>query len=89
MHSLTHIFCMDHFHSLDVLGRLFSSYTVMLFAFELYLMSVFYCLKCIISLGISSELNVSSVDTKLSITIAKNVAKTVKLFCVKSEQLVC
>ncbi|XP_071153138.1 conserved oligomeric Golgi complex subunit 5-like isoform X1 [Mytilus edulis] len=36
---------------------------------------------------ISSELNVASVDTKLSITIAKNVAKTVQLFNVKSEQL--
>ncbi|GFO07452.1 conserved oligomeric Golgi complex subunit 5 [Plakobranchus ocellatus] len=36
---------------------------------------------------ISSELNVSSVDQKLSITVARNVAKTVKLFCVKSEQL--
>ncbi|KAK7101689.1 conserved oligomeric Golgi complex subunit 5-like isoform X2 [Littorina saxatilis] len=38
---------------------------------------------------ISSELNVSSVDTKLSITIAKNVSKTIQLFCVKSEQLLC
>ncbi|XP_076469307.1 conserved oligomeric Golgi complex subunit 5-like [Babylonia areolata] len=38
---------------------------------------------------ISSELNVSSVDMKLSITIAKNVAKTIQLFCVKSEQLLC
>ncbi|GFR70305.1 conserved oligomeric Golgi complex subunit 5 [Elysia marginata] len=36
---------------------------------------------------ISSELNVSSVDAKLSVTVARNVAKTVKLFCVKSEQL--
>ncbi|XP_059152670.1 conserved oligomeric Golgi complex subunit 5-like [Physella acuta] len=36
---------------------------------------------------ISSELNVSSVDTKLSVTVAKNVSKTVKLFAVKSEQL--
>ncbi|KAK6993674.1 conserved oligomeric Golgi complex subunit 5 [Biomphalaria glabrata] len=36
---------------------------------------------------IASELNVSSGDTKLSVTVAKNVAKTVKLFCVKSEQL--
>ncbi|KAL8566375.1 hypothetical protein ACOMHN_049333 [Nucella lapillus] len=38
---------------------------------------------------ISSELHVSSVDMKLSITIAKNVAKTIQLFCVKSEQLLC
>ncbi|KAK7476321.1 hypothetical protein BaRGS_00032439 [Batillaria attramentaria] len=38
---------------------------------------------------ISSELHVSSVDTKLSITIAKNVSKTIQLFCVKSEQLLC
>ncbi|XP_041349093.1 conserved oligomeric Golgi complex subunit 5-like [Gigantopelta aegis] len=36
---------------------------------------------------ISSELNVANVDSKLSITVAKNVAKTIKLFCVKSEQL--
>ncbi|KAK2155274.1 hypothetical protein LSH36_244g03005 [Paralvinella palmiformis] len=36
---------------------------------------------------ISSELSVSSVDTKLSVTVAKNVAKTIQLFCVKSEQL--
>lgn len=35
-----------------------------------------------------SELNVASVDTKLSITVAKNVSKTVQLFNVKSEQLV-
>nr|KAG5691678.1 hypothetical protein BaRGS_014133 [Batillaria attramentaria] len=33
---------------------------------------------------ISSELHVSSVDTKLSITIAKNVSKTIQLFCVKT-----
>ncbi|KAL4226453.1 Conserved oligomeric Golgi complex subunit [Mactra antiquata] len=38
---------------------------------------------------ISSELNVASVDKKLCVTVAKNVAKTVKMFCVKSEQLVC
>ncbi|XP_077981435.1 conserved oligomeric Golgi complex subunit 5-like [Glandiceps talaboti] len=36
---------------------------------------------------IASELNVSSVDTGLSITIAKNVAKTVQLYTVKCEQL--
>ncbi|XP_071081856.1 conserved oligomeric Golgi complex subunit 5-like [Haliotis cracherodii] len=36
---------------------------------------------------ITSELNVASVDGKLSVTVAKNVAKTVQLFCVKSEQL--
>ena len=35
-----------------------------------------------------SELNVASVDKKLCVTVAKNVAKTVKMFCVKSEQLV-
>ncbi|KAH3880912.1 hypothetical protein DPMN_004834, partial [Dreissena polymorpha] len=38
---------------------------------------------------ISSELNVASVDSKLCVTVAKNVAKTVKMFCVKSEQLLC
>jgi hypothetical protein len=38
--------------------------------------------------GCFSELHVASVDTKLSVTIAKNVAKTVQLFAVKSEQLV-
>ncbi|XP_048741093.2 conserved oligomeric Golgi complex subunit 5-like isoform X2 [Ostrea edulis] len=36
---------------------------------------------------ISSELNVASVDAKLCITVAKNVAKTIQLFAVKSEQL--
>lgn len=36
---------------------------------------------------ISSELNVASVDSKLSVTVARNVSKTIKLFCVKSEQL--
>ena len=30
----------------------------------------------------------ASVDRKLCVTVAKNVAKTVKMFCVKSEQLV-
>ena len=35
-----------------------------------------------------SELNVASVDKKLCVTVAKNVSKTVKMFCVKSEQLV-
>uniref|UniRef100_A0A7N6AXG1 Conserved oligomeric Golgi complex subunit 5 n=1 Tax=Anabas testudineus TaxID=64144 RepID=A0A7N6AXG1_ANATE len=36
---------------------------------------------------ISSELNVASVDPNLSLAVAKNAAKTVQLFCVKSEQL--
>ncbi|XP_052679211.1 conserved oligomeric Golgi complex subunit 5-like isoform X3 [Crassostrea angulata] len=36
---------------------------------------------------IASELNVASVDTQLCITVAKNVAKTIQLFSVKSEQL--
>lgn len=35
-----------------------------------------------------SELNVASVDPNLSLAVAKNAAKTVQLFCVKSEQLV-
>uniref|UniRef100_A0A3Q1CJX5 Conserved oligomeric Golgi complex subunit 5 n=1 Tax=Amphiprion ocellaris TaxID=80972 RepID=A0A3Q1CJX5_AMPOC len=38
---------------------------------------------------ISSELNVASVDLNLSLAVAKNAAKTVQLFCVKSEQLLC
>uniref|UniRef100_A0A671VJL8 Conserved oligomeric Golgi complex subunit 5 n=1 Tax=Sparus aurata TaxID=8175 RepID=A0A671VJL8_SPAAU len=38
---------------------------------------------------ISSELNVASVDPNLSVAVAKNAAKTVQLFCVKSEQLLC
>ncbi|KAM9309847.1 LOW QUALITY PROTEIN: conserved oligomeric Golgi complex subunit 5 [Pholidichthys leucotaenia] len=38
---------------------------------------------------ISSELNVASVDANLSLAVAKNAAKTVQLFCVKSEQLLC
>ena len=37
---------------------------------------------------ISSELSVASVDTQLSVTVARNVAKTIQLYCVKSEQLV-
>lgn len=37
---------------------------------------------------IVSEISVSSVDATLSITVAKNVAKTVKFFAVKSEQLI-
>ncbi|KAI2665610.1 Conserved oligomeric Golgi complex subunit 5 [Labeo rohita] len=36
---------------------------------------------------IASELNVASVDSGLTIAVAKNAAKTVQLFCVKSEQL--
>ncbi|XP_016395009.1 conserved oligomeric Golgi complex subunit 5-like [Sinocyclocheilus rhinocerous] len=35
------------------------------------------------------ELNVASVDSGLTIAVAKNAAKTVQLFCVKSEQLLC
>uniref|UniRef100_A0A668A6F0 Conserved oligomeric Golgi complex subunit 5 n=1 Tax=Myripristis murdjan TaxID=586833 RepID=A0A668A6F0_9TELE len=38
---------------------------------------------------ISSELNVASVDPNLTLAVAKNAAKTVQLFCVKSEQLLC
>lgn len=38
---------------------------------------------------VCSELNVASVDPSLSLAVAKNAAKTVQLFCVKSEQLVC
>ncbi|XP_029016227.1 conserved oligomeric Golgi complex subunit 5 [Betta splendens] len=38
---------------------------------------------------ISSELNVASVDPNLSLAVARNAAKTVQLFCVKSEQLLC
>ncbi|NXX38150.1 COG5 protein, partial [Tricholaema leucomelas] len=36
---------------------------------------------------ISSELNVAAVDPDLSLAVAKNVAKTIQLYCVKSEQL--
>lgn len=35
-----------------------------------------------------SELNIASFDPSLSLAVAKNTAKTVQLFCVKSEQLV-
>ncbi|XP_023694125.1 conserved oligomeric Golgi complex subunit 5 [Paramormyrops kingsleyae] len=38
---------------------------------------------------IASELNVAVVDPNLTLAVAKNVAKTVQLFCVKSEQLLC
>ncbi|XP_066266073.1 conserved oligomeric Golgi complex subunit 5-like isoform X1 [Branchiostoma lanceolatum] len=40
-----------------------------------------------ITKAISSELNVASVDIGLSIVVAKNVAKTLQLYCAKSEQL--
>ncbi|TNM91725.1 hypothetical protein fugu_020105 [Takifugu bimaculatus] len=36
-----------------------------------------------------NELNVASVDPNLTLAVAKNTAKTVQLFCVKSEQLLC
>lgn len=39
--------------------------------------------------GVSSELNVSLVDPQLSLTVAKNVAKTVRLMVVKCEQALC
>lgn len=35
-----------------------------------------------------SELNVSLVDPGLTVSVAKNIGKTVQLFCVKSEHLV-
>ncbi|KAG7455953.1 hypothetical protein MATL_G00246540 [Megalops atlanticus] len=38
---------------------------------------------------ISSELNVAAVDVVLTLAVAKNAAKTIQLFCVKSEQLLC
>lgn len=38
--------------------------------------------------GVSSELTVSLIDVQLSITVARNVAKTVQLMCVKCEQIV-
>lgn len=41
----------------------------------------FFLLSC-------SELNVSLVDPGLTVAVAKNIAKTVQLFCVKSEHLV-
>ncbi|MBN3295644.1 conserved oligomeric Golgi complex subunit 5 [Amia ocellicauda] len=36
---------------------------------------------------IASELNVAAVDSNLTLAVAKNAAKTLQLFCVKSEQL--
>ncbi|XP_030636205.1 conserved oligomeric Golgi complex subunit 5 [Chanos chanos] len=38
---------------------------------------------------IASELNVASVDSNLTVAVARNASKTVQLFCVKSEQLLC
>ncbi|XP_046728668.1 conserved oligomeric Golgi complex subunit 5 [Silurus meridionalis] len=38
---------------------------------------------------IASELNVSLVDPGLIVAVAKNISKTVQLFCVKSEHLLC
>ncbi|XP_064606457.1 conserved oligomeric Golgi complex subunit 5-like [Liolophura sinensis] len=37
---------------------------------------------------VGSELNVAAVDGNLSVLVAKNVGKTIQLFCVKSEQLI-
>nr|CAB3232560.1 conserved oligomeric Golgi complex subunit 5 [Phallusia mammillata] len=37
---------------------------------------------------ISSEIGVASVDSELGVTVARNVAKTIQLFAVKSEQLI-
>ena len=39
-------------------------------------------------LSTRSELNVAAGDPDLAVAVAKNAAKTVQLFCVKSEQLV-
>lgn len=36
----------------------------------------------------SSELNVAAVDADLTLAVSKNVAKTIQLYGVKSEQLV-
>lgn len=36
----------------------------------------------------SSELNVAAVDANLTLAVSKNVAKTIQLYGVKSEQLV-
>ena len=35
-----------------------------------------------------SELNVAAVDSNLTLAVSKNVAKTIQLYGVKSEQLV-
>uniref|UniRef100_A0A9L0TNN1 Conserved oligomeric Golgi complex subunit 5 n=2 Tax=Equus caballus TaxID=9796 RepID=A0A9L0TNN1_HORSE len=38
---------------------------------------------------ITSELNVAAVDANLTLAVSKNVAKTIQLYGVKSEQLLC
>ncbi|XP_052041942.1 conserved oligomeric Golgi complex subunit 5 [Apodemus sylvaticus] len=38
---------------------------------------------------IASELNVAAVDANLTLAVSKNVAKTIQLYAVKSEQLLC
>ncbi|KAM5236598.1 conserved oligomeric Golgi complex subunit 5 isoform 1-T1 [Ctenodactylus gundi] len=38
---------------------------------------------------IASELNVAAVDANLTLAVSKNVAKTIQLYGVKSEQLLC
>ena len=43
---------------------------------------------CILSCALFSELSVASVDGGLTITVARNVAKTVQLYSAKCEQLV-
>ena len=49
---------------------------------------VWHTCICILSCALFSELSVASVDAGLTITVARNVAKTVQLYSAKCEQLV-
>ena len=49
--------------------------------------SSFVDIKCFYFL-VSSELNVANVDSSLSVSVSRNVEKTIQLYTAKSEQLV-
>ena len=69
-----------------VVGGIFYSFVIFYWNFKKSFEGFINDTEWLIS--ICSELNVASVDVKLCITVAKNVAKTIQLFSVKSEQLV-
>ena len=45
-------------------------------------------INCIFRCHIFSELNVANVDASLSVSVSRNVEKTIQLYTAKSEQLV-
>ena len=53
----------------------------------IFSLSSFVDIKCFYFL-VSSELNVANVDSSLSVSVSRNVEKTIQLYTAKSEQLV-